>query len=401
MLNKEHLARVLVHYLHSTHQSLLMPVAENSQICAQFAHILRSLPKTQQEDLWDWAHHFLTLGKTEPTDSCAAANNPEKHLHTLLGRWHEQGCRLSFATSGSTGRAKTHCHTLHSLLQEVGFFLPYFSAYRHICSVAHPHHIFGFVFGVLMPICCESSSSFHYPIPTGDIFPKSRQGVIVGLPVFWDALAVMYAGQNLTPALDSTLCLSASAPLSHQTFNVLQQHGLHNFIEVYGATEASAIAYRRSLAEPFALIDYWSLRADPEEHYTLYKTVDNQTFSVPLPDRLTLSDARHFSVVERIDKAVQVGGVNVYPQQIASLIEKLPEVRACVVRLMRQDEGKRLKCFVVPSNDTSLSHRQLRCNIRNWLKGKVCPEGIPRSICCGSELPLSTTGKSIDWDSTR
>ncbi len=44
---------------------------------------------------------------------------------------------------------------------------------------------------------------------------------------------------------------------------------------------------------------------------------------------------------------MQVAGINLYPERIAGIIREYPGVAEAEVRLMRPDEGDRLKAFIV------------------------------------------------------
>jgi long-chain acyl-CoA synthetase len=50
----------------------------------------------------------------------------------------------------------------------------------------------------------------------------------------------------------------------------------------------------------------------------------------------------------RAEGAVQVGGVNVFPDVVGRVLTAHSGVAQAAVRLMRPEEGTRLKAFVVP-----------------------------------------------------
>ena len=115
----------------------------------------------------------------------------------------------------------------------------------------------------------------------------------------------------------------------------------------------------------------------------------------PLMDNVTWTGQRHLRPGARIDKAVQVGGINVFPQYVASVIERHEGVKQCLVRLMRQDEGYRLKAFVVPQHgyDVSALHKELILHARRELSDVQ----RPGAYSFGPDIPRGPLGKPMDW----
>jgi long-chain acyl-CoA synthetase len=67
-----------------------------------------------------------------------------------------------------------------------------------------------------------------------------------------------------------------------------------------------------------------------------------------LPDRVTWQGERLLRPAERVDGAVQVAGVNVFPERIAERLSKHPMVAECKVELDNTLPEPRLRAFVVP-----------------------------------------------------
>ncbi|WP_338035817.1 AMP-binding protein [Halochromatium roseum] len=118
--------------------------------------------------------------------------------------------------------------------------------------------------------------------------------------------------------------------------------------------------------------------------------------SVELQDHLDWLDHERFFVLGRRDGAVQIGGVNVFPQRIERLLCTHPEVAEAAVRQANAEQGDRLKAFVVPVADC-IEPGQLAHSLDAWLASLVTALERPRAIRIGSQLPRSATGKLIDW----
>ena len=109
---------------------------------------------------------------------------------------------------------------------------------------------------------------------------------------------------------------------------------------------------------------------------------------------------RDFAVVSRHDKAVQVGGRNVYPERVREVLESHPDVARCRVRLMRPEEGWRLKAFVVPKEPPASARQamRLRSSLLAWCRERLAPESVPKALTFGSALPYNAYGKDADWE---
>jgi acyl-coenzyme A synthetase/AMP-(fatty) acid ligase len=115
----------------------------------------------------------------------------------------------------------------------------------------------------------------------------------------------------------------------------------------------------------------------------------------PLQDELSWTTERNFRPLRRIDSAIHVSGTNVYPLYIAGLIEEHPLVASCRVRLMRPDEGSRLKAFVVPAEGADI--RSLRGELKRFCRSKLSTPERPIKFTFGSAIVKDNFGKEIDW----
>jgi acyl-coenzyme A synthetase/AMP-(fatty) acid ligase len=113
-------------------------------------------------------------------------------------------------------------------------------------------------------------------------------------------------------------------------------------------------------------------------------------------DGLLVEGERRFTVGARADGAVQVGGVNVHPAAVAARLAQHPGVRDAAVRLMRPDEGSRLKAFVVPI-DPAADPEPLRAALAAWIDAQLPAAERPRALSFGAELPRNPMGKPADW----
>jgi 4-coumarate--CoA ligase (photoactive yellow protein activation family) len=245
-------------------------------------------------------------------------------------------------------------------------------------------HSYGLVFGLLVPKILNVPALDLPPLPTAAAW---RGGdLLVAFPMFVERL-----GQGPPPPKD-VLLLSATAPCPDRLFQETRAWGFAGLCEIYGASETGQVGFRRDPG-PFSLWSYWR-RAG---HSRLARSLPSGGEALyDLPDRLDWRGPRLFLPSGRLDQAVQVAGVNVYPERVAGLIREHPQVEFCLVRPMTEAEGGRLKAFVVlrPGARAEDIRRELAAEFRR----RLSPPERPASLTFGTEPPRSVFGKFSDWE---
>ncbi|MDR1686514.1 MAG: AMP-binding protein [Desulfovibrio sp.] len=313
---------------------------------------------------------------------------------------------LAFSTSGSTGPPMFHSFTAQELEEEAQSLEPFFAGAGRVVSVMPVHHIFGFAFAVMLPRILGIEVLDRHPLPSDDFFKALQPGdLILAFPVFWKSVLDMSSGPRppvLPPEIHG---VSSGAPCPPEVIEGLLAAGpvggrqlCAGMTEIYGATEFGAVGLRRECRGDYALLPHWRRVALPgQEDVEEWGIQRKHGGPQPLPDRLDWRDERNFRPLRRKDKAVQVAGINVFPEQVAEILRGHPMVADCAVRLMRPEEGARLKAFVVPQHDlvaVTLLMRELRRMIADRLE----PAARPKSIRFGKRLPRTASGKAADWD---
>jgi long-chain acyl-CoA synthetase len=293
---------------------------------------------------------------------------------------------VGFRTSGSTGNRKLVVHGVDVLAQEIECLAAIFRDRRRVISVVPAHHIYGFLYTVLLPMRLGIEVVDARPHAPPTLRTLARPGdLIVAVPTYWQ----MMVGGGWPDNVDGA---TSGAPCPRTTAEVLRAEGLHRLVEIYGSTETSGIGWRDDPARPFQLFPH--LAQDEDD------TVSRLTYGVPhrhqLPDVIVWSGATLLTPVRRRDGAVQVGGTNVHPEVVRSVLLAHPHVADAVVRLMRPDEGERLKAFIVPK-DWDKPADELLTELESWLADRLQPLERPRSFTFGEALPTSPMGKPSDW----
>lgn len=294
--------------------------------------------------------------------------------------------QITFLTSGSTGISKPCVHPLSMLVEESDGLKPLFSGVRRVVSFVPSSHLYGFTFTVMLPhvldvpvVCLPALPSQNWDalLQTGDL--------LVGFPLFWQYL--LKSGTSFKPGLHA---LSATAPCKDEIIRGLFQSGISRFTEIYGASETGVIGARHQAGEAFSLMPFWQLSADKTKLKRL-----SQSAWISIPDNVAFSqDGKKLRPLGRKDACVQVAGLNVFPKHVEKVLSSHPAVQACRVRLMRPEEGTRLKAFVVLKEGFSA---EIVSQLRAYLQTRLTVHEMPRTFTFGARLPYAALGKACDW----
>src|SRR5690606_15964372 len=94
----------------------------------------------------------------------------------------------------------------------------------------------------------------------------------------------------------------------------------------------------------------------------------------------------------REDDMIISGGENVYPDEVAVVLEHLAEVReVAVVGVPDKTFGQRLAAFVVPVEEGALTEE----DVLAYCKEHVSRHAVPREVHFLDELPRNATGKIV------
>ena len=299
--------------------------------------------------------------------------------------------RLTFRTSGSSGSPKCCTHALADLQQEVEYLASLTSGAQRVLTAVPAHHIYGFLFTVLLParLGCDEVLDVRRQTPQG-LAQLMRPGdLLISHPAHW-ALVERHAGRLPTGLRGVT----STAPCPDALAQGLDAIGLESLMQVYGSSETAGIGTRSSAAAPYRLMPFWS-RDDRESDLLLRTGPDGDVRPHAMQDRLDWPDAREFSVCGRLDEAVQVGGINVFPSQICKVLLAHPQVAEVVVRPMTPEEGSRLKAFVVAA--AGADAETLRAELWSWAEARLSAPSRPKAYAFGERLPRNSMGKLADW----
>jgi long-chain acyl-CoA synthetase len=332
----------------------------------------------------------IQLHRSGVEDALLARRQFGEWLDTAVAGLALHDGEITFRSSGSTGVPRSCTHTLEGLSQEVAALASRLGEARRIVRVVPCHHIYGFLFTVLLPerlglpddhvIDARSAS------PASVAQRVQRGDLVIGYPDFWRDFARI---RHLPAGVAG---VTSTAPCPEEVACDVIASGIAPFLEVYGASETAGVGWRTEPSQPFELMPHWRRAGE----WLVRERADGSAFSTRPPDDLEWRGPRHFKVLGRKDGAVQVGGVNVWPAQVRNVLLDHPGVSDAVVRPMGVAEGNRLKAFIVPTG-TQKDLARLERELRAWIDERLEPPQRPKALQFGSSLPTTATGKPADW----
>ncbi|MBD3670456.1 MAG: AMP-binding protein [Gammaproteobacteria bacterium] len=315
-------------------------------------------------------------------------------MRRTLHEWTDIVCQslqqhdltIGFRSSGSTGEAKLSVHSIEFLQQEIAYWSELLRDSDRIVGVVPRHHIYGFIFTVLLPRALSVEFiDASGRTPNAVARELTNRSVLIAYPDYWQI--VDKAEPNFP---EGVIGISSTAPCPDWLADSLVPKALGKLYQIYGSTETAGIGWRDSSSASYSLLPMWT-RIGPRE---LQCRGDAGAFS--LQDNLVWTDEEHFEINGRHDNAVQIGGMNVYPERIANTLKRLPYINDVAVRPMQQHEGSRLKAFIVP-HESQNDMNQLRTKIARYIDESLSAVERPRSITFGTQLPMNELGKPADW----
>jgi acyl-coenzyme A synthetase/AMP-(fatty) acid ligase len=303
--------------------------------------------------------------------------------------WPEPEVELvRLSTSGSTGELRTVSKTSRQLLGEAELLAATFGlAGSVVLATVPPRHIYGLLFGVLVPLCAGGAFVDDTPFFGEAIAARLREhavNVLVTVPAHLRLLAAAPPAE----LVGLRRVFSSGAPLLAETAVALREAGVPDPTEVFGSTETGGVAWRQQLVQA-AWTPLPGVEVEEGEGGRLcLRRSPLLPAGAPLP---WLGDDRIERVGEgfvhlgRLDDVLKLGGVRVSLGAVTQRLLALPGVRDGVVVPVERAGRTVLEALVVTEGLDAAAVRSL---LRDRLDGVALPRlfVVPR-------LPRTEHGK--------
>jgi long-chain acyl-CoA synthetase len=303
---------------------------------------------------------------------------------------------VTFRSGGTVAAPRRVSHSREDLEQEVRELGEIFRGRARWIITVPVHHIYGFIFGVLLPAWLDAAVvDARWSLLGGAARPRPGD-VLISVPYLWQRLHPRPAVTGNQDHADSNPDLwgvSSTAPLAPDLADRLVASGLTRLIEVYGSSESGGVGRREHGEErggPFTLFSFWRRAPGDRPDHVLERITAAGVRELELPDRVEWIDSRRLRVLGRRDAVVQVGGHNVDLEQLRRrILEILPGIDNCALRM--DAAGERLRVFLaapeaLPDED-----------ITRLLRGSLADHELPVEVLQGTSLPRTGTGKIAEW----
>ena len=243
--------------------------------------------------------------------------------------------------------------------------------------------------------------------------------VMMGVPTYYTRLLKRdLLDSKLTEGI--RLFISGSAPLLEETFNEFNQRTNHQILERYGMTETNMNTSnplkgnRKPGTVGLPLEDVQVRVVDEENNLLSQGEIGNIQIKGPnvfkgyweMPektkedfskdgffntgDKGLIDEGGYVSIIGRSKDMIISGGLNVYPKEIESLIDKIEGVlESAVIGLSDEDLGEKVVAVIVSEESKTLDEKKVISEIKDQLAGFKAPKEV-KFI---DQLPRNAMGK--------
>ncbi len=302
-------------------------------------------------------------------------------------------------TSGSTGAHQACPKRAQQLIGEAMVLAEHFGVLPgdRLLATVPPHHIYGLLFGTLVPLVAGASfvreTPFHAEAVASAI-ARQRVDMLISVPAHLRSFTMLEAGSFAR----LRRVFSSGAPLSRRVAaQVAKRHGVE-VTEVYGSSETGGIAWRVQRGEdtPWAPLPGVRIDRDPDGclRVTSPFLAADQERPVRCQDRIELVGRDRFVLRGRVDNVVKIGGKRVALAELEQRLLAMHEVADAAVTAVEVGgaRGQQIVAAVVPRADIGERTswvRELKRSLSQWFD----PVVLPRHIRVVDRLPREANGK--------
>ena len=287
----------------------------------------------------------------------------------------------------------------------------------HALPIYHVHGLFVALGCVLMS---GSRLKWHHSFKAEEVLNSIPDcTVMMGVPTYYTRL-LKHDALNSKLTEKMRLFISGSAPLLDETFNEFNQRTNHLILERYGMTETNMNTsnplkgVRKAGTVGLPLDDVEVVVVDEENNLLPQGEIGNLQVKGPnvfkgywgLPektkedfsedgffntgDKGVIDEDGYISIIGRSKDMIISGGLNVYPKEIESLIDKIEGVQeSAVIGLNDEDLGEKVVAIIVSSEELTLDEKEVIAEIKNQLAGFK----VPKEVKFIKQLPRNAMGK--------
>lgn len=299
---------------------------------------------------------------------------------------------VRMTTSGTTARPTYVEKTLDQLASEVDVLAQLFGPARAVMSTVPPSHLYGLLFGVLLPMRLGARIVAHHALLPADVaavLQREQADVLVSTPAHLRAMAT-------EPMPVGLRVISSGAPLPAALHLQLAAAHRWQVSDVLGSTETGGIATRMHPSHdwtplPGVTVESVGQRLDVHSPWCAGITLD---------DRIELRPDGTFAYLGRERELVKVAGKRAEAAAIEACVMALPEITDAAVTLQSSGDREPRLHLAVVVREPGTGRDVLRALVANVVRRQFDAVFIPRSIEIVRTIPRTSRGK-IDSEAMR
>ena len=303
---------------------------------------------------------------------------------------------LQLFTGGSTGAPKIWSKTAANIFGEALFMASRYGICDkdRIAATITPYHIYGLLFSVVIPLVASATvlaETPSFPAEIADCVQNESATLLVSIPAHYRAIQGREMGSSLRLAFSSAGMLAEE---DNERFCVNSHAGI---VEVYGSTETGGLATRNRFRgeKYFFPLEPVHCQITQERLYVRSPFISP---GVPVDqegwflsgDKVKLQGEGNtmFSLHGRADAITKVGGERVDLDEIRDMLQKMEEVKECVVVPLADETGRGNRIAALVRGD-SVDLEQ----IKHILSVSLEPAALPKIIKLAARIPVTPHGK--------
>ncbi|MCZ9937746.1 AMP-binding protein [Brachyspira hyodysenteriae] len=305
----------------------------------------------------------------------------------------DENVYVNFYTSGSTGYPKLIEKTLKQFEAEatkiVNQFTENIKDSLFLYTVPH-YHSYGFVFAVLVPFMLEAkciNNRINY-LETVNNFADYEKITIVTTPAFLKRI-----DKSSLKIKSNWYLFSSTGMLEEKVNDLCKEIFGTDVTEIYGSTEAGAMAYRRrSENQLWTRLSVVKLKVDENGSIECCSGYTGENFWIHVGDVVNMKNEDEFELLGREDSIVKIEGKRISVQQIDRQILMDKHFKDSYTIYCKSDKREYIVSFIVMNNKNRNSE-DMKKYVIDYLKGYFETVVLPKKIYFVDSIPRSEIGK--------
>ena len=305
----------------------------------------------------------------------------------------DENVYVNFYTSGSTGYPKLIEKTLKQFEAEatkiVNQFTENIKDSLFLYTVPH-YHSYGFVFAVLVPFMLETkciNNRINY-LETVNNFADYEKITIVTTPAFLKRI-----DKSSLKIKSKWYLFSSTGMLEEKVNDLCKEIFGTDVTEIYGSTEAGAMAYRRiSENQLWTRLSVVKLKVDENGSIECCSGYTGENVWIHVGDVVNMKNGDEFELLGREDSIVKIEGKRISVQQIDRQILMDKHFKDSYTIYCKSDKREYIASFIVMNNKDRNSE-DMKKYVIDYLKGYFETVVLPKKIYFVDSIPRSEIGK--------